>query len=1435
MKENQIYIFGAMFVAGLLTGNAQAAKKGPLPVAEIKRAKPVDFQSEILPILRANCLACHNRTKAKADLILETPQDIADADAVVPGRPDESILFTSAAHSEDPAMPPPENKSSAKALNPQQLGLLKLWIHQGAKGNVVNKREIVWQSLPPGLNPIFSTALTSDGQYAAAGRANQIFLYHIPSKALAARLTDPALAKLPMYKQGVAHRDMVHSLKFNDEGTLLASGGYRETKLWRRQPTKAPRSIALNSDAAIIALSSDGQSLAAAEGNDIRLINPNTGAAIKTLAGHKSPVNTVAFSPDNTRLLSGAVDGTYHIWTIADGKYVAPKLEMAKPSKITAATWTTGGKLLVTAHEDNTIRAWDLATALTINATAAKALADAKESAAAKQKAFDTADKAAKDAVTKAATAKANATKTATALTAATKANTDAANATTTAKAAIVKEQAAFTTADKALTTAKAVTANALKAFNTADAAAKVAEANSKKIAGDANKKPAEKQAGAKAATDKRNLANIAKTKLTQEQAKEKTTQTAATTAKAALTKAQATEAAAVKTAADKVKALADAKAADTKAKADITATAKAIVDTKKVSDAAKVELDKAKAAEAAAVKAGLKPHKEMKGHSQSILALTRVPNNDTQILSGSKDGTVRHWDSNTGTAVRSMTHGGPVFAIAISPDATRVASASENNTAKIWNAADGKQIAELRGQRDQKLALATREREHAFAKSEVTYHTNNLKGKTDAQKKAVDRLKKADEAKKKAEGMPIAEKKKALDDAIATKKTGEEAYNKLKADYDNEMKVFPELDKAAKEAEAAAAKAKTDAAKPIVDLAAKEKGAATKKIAAANAKNVLDGALNKQQKPAETKLAIAQKAVTDATTTKANADKALTAAKTATANAQKAFEAADKVAKDAEATAKKIAGDKDKKKEEKDAAAKTAADKRMLADTAKAALTQTQTKEKTAQTGTTTAATKLTQSQAAQKAAETALTTAKTNVANATKASQAAEKASADAAKLVAAAKPIADKAKAAQTAAEKLATDKRKVATDSKTKRDKLNTDQAAAKKKLDETAKKVTAAETEYKKLEEPRQQAVNEFNLATKAKAKADGEAKVATDGKTAAEAHQKQKEAGVNTTKEIATKGERPIRAIAFSPDSSTVATGGDDNLIHTWAAANGQPLGTFNGHTGAIKALAYMPAGQLITGSVDKTARAWNLAVTWKLERTLGSGDLKSAITDRVYAIDFSPDGKHIALGSGEPSRGGEIMIWNVADGKLLKNFIDVHSDTVFGLEYSPDGKHIASASGDKFVKVSAVDEGKIVHVFEGHTHHALDVSWLPHGRQLVSVGADKSVRHWNFELGERIRQRTNFGKEVTSIHYVGYTDQAIVTAGDKSVRLIKSDLNDARSFSGGTDFMYTSDATPDGKIVIAGGQDSVLRVWNMADGKAVATFESPQTAPEKK
>src|SRR5438445_5021032 len=48
----------------------------PIAIREVKRRSAVDFESEVLPIFKANCLACHNQTTTKAELVLETPQTI---------------------------------------------------------------------------------------------------------------------------------------------------------------------------------------------------------------------------------------------------------------------------------------------------------------------------------------------------------------------------------------------------------------------------------------------------------------------------------------------------------------------------------------------------------------------------------------------------------------------------------------------------------------------------------------------------------------------------------------------------------------------------------------------------------------------------------------------------------------------------------------------------------------------------------------------------------------------------------------------------------------------------------------------------------------------------------------------------------------------------------------------------------------------------------------------------------------------------------------------------------------------------------------------------------------------------------------------------------------------------------------------------------------
>ncbi|SVD11287.1 uncharacterized protein METZ01_LOCUS364141, partial [marine metagenome] len=158
-----------------------------LEVAVLSRDKPVDFSLEILPIVRKNCLACHNARDAEGDLNLETPTSIAKGGesgaVVVPGKAAESLLMRHARQIEKPFMPPRRNKVSAKKLTPHQLGLFKLWINQGAEGEVVQmSQEVKWRPLPAALSPIYTTAVSPDGQYAAAGRGNQIFVYHLPTR-----------------------------------------------------------------------------------------------------------------------------------------------------------------------------------------------------------------------------------------------------------------------------------------------------------------------------------------------------------------------------------------------------------------------------------------------------------------------------------------------------------------------------------------------------------------------------------------------------------------------------------------------------------------------------------------------------------------------------------------------------------------------------------------------------------------------------------------------------------------------------------------------------------------------------------------------------------------------------------------------------------------------------------------------------------------------------------------------------------------------------------------------------------------------------------------------------------------------------------------------------------------------------------------------------
>src|SRR3954471_15864055 len=66
----------------------------------------------------------------------------------------------------------------------------------------------------------------------------------------------------------------------------------------------------------------------------------------------------------------------------------------------------------------------------------------------------------------------------------------------------------------------------------------------------------------------------------------------------------------------------------------------------------------------------------------------------------------------------------------------------------------------------------------------------------------------------------------------------------------------------------------------------------------------------------------------------------------------------------------------------------------------------------------------------------------------------------------------------------------------------------------------------------------------------------------------------------------------PVYAIAWSLDGKTLVTGGFDSTVRLWDAATRKEIKRFDGHTGLVLAVAPAPDGKrLLSGSLDKTAK----------------------------------------------------------------------------------------------------------------------------------------------------------------------------------------------------------------------------------------------------
>ena len=274
-------------------------------------------------------------------------------------------------------------------------------------------------------------------------------------------------------------------------------------------------------------------------------------------------------------------------------------------------------------------------------------------------------------------------------------------------------------------------------------------------------------------------------------------------------------------------------------------------------------------------------------------------------------------------------------------------------------------------------------------------------------------------------------------------------------------------------------------------------------------------------------------------------------------------------------------------------------------------------------------------------------------------------------------------------------------------------------------------------------------------------------------------------------------GKGPINAIAYSRSVNQIAVAAAEN-IYIYDTNTYKELMVFYGHTDSVLALAFSPNGKfLVSGSLDKTARLWNMDLG-KLVRTYKKH------TGPINAVAFSAKGEKFKSGGNEHSevwywfldhlrsgKSGSYMPTNkftatafsyageiearafdsvsLFDDTLFKllsengrkieksivllessdraGFLSAHTDSVNVLTLFAKGKILATGSVDKTIQLwnanttinTTTHITKPLHILSGHTGGIAAMDFSVNGELLVSGSSDKTVRLWNVTTGQHL------------------------------------------------------------------------------------------------
>jgi len=281
----------------------------------------------------------------------------------------------------------------------------------------------------------------------------------------------------------------------------------------------------------------------------------------------------------------------------------------------------------------------------------------------------------------------------------------------------------------------------------------------------------------------------------------------------------------------------------------------------------------------------------------------------------------------------------------------------------------------------------------------------------------------------------------------------------------------------------------------------------------------------------------------------------------------------------------------------------------------------------------------------------------------------------------------------------------------------------------------------------------------------------------------------------------------PVRALAISKDGRTALSGSFDSAAIVWDLQRNAAREVLRLHESAVNAVALWNDANAITAGEDARIAVWTLG-------RAGSDVVLTGHTAPIAAVAISSDSKTLASASWD----GTVRLWQLSGGEPV--VLEGHAQNVNGVAFLPDGKTVASAGYDATVRIWPLSPRK-----------PPTVTTLPAPLNAVAVAPDGEIAaaaangHVYF-LSPAGDYRDAVAASPTPLIALAISrDGAELAAASINGALVivdRKSRNVTQRLVGPGMPAWSAAFFPNGRILLTGGVDGMIRRWDTTTGQAI-------------